>query len=266
MSDNITSEGECFFCKKHFKKAGINRHLAKHLAEKSVQGKPGKSFHLKVEPNWSKNPYFLSLWVDGNTKMDELDFFLRAIWLECCGHMSAFTDIAKRPNRGFGGGMFDLMDAYELLDQGKVKQYEKMMEENNGEIPKSRKAKDALRKDQKIEYQYDFGSTTELMITVMGEYDIKAKDSIVLLSRNEPLGLKCETCDKAIAEEICAICFGYEEEGMFCRKCAKKHAKECEDFADYAAMSVVNSPRMGVCGYEGGDIDKKRDGNLQTMQ
>jgi hypothetical protein len=26
---------------------------------------------------------------------------------------------------------------------------------------------------------------------------------------------------------------------------------------------VVNSPRMGVCGYEGGSIDVKRDGVLK---
>jgi hypothetical protein len=25
-------------------------------------------------------------------------------------------------------------------------------------------------------------------------------------------------------------------------------------------MPIVNSPRMGVCGYEGGTIDKERDG------
>lgn len=45
----------------------------------------------------------------------------------------------------------------------------------------------------------------------------------------------------------------------FCKKCAKQHVKTCSDFADYAAMPVVNSPRMGVCAYDGGSIDKKRD-------
>ena len=34
---------------------------------------------------------------------------------------------------------------------------------------------------------------------------------------------------------------------------------ECSDFDDYASMPVVNSPRMGVCGYEGGSIDLERD-------
>jgi hypothetical protein len=47
---------------------------------------------------------------------------------------------------------------------------------------------------------------------------------------------------------------------MFCEKCAKKHAEKCEDFKEYAAMPVVNSPRMGVCDYMGGCIDTERDG------
>jgi len=29
--------------------------------------------------------------VSGNSKLEELDQFLRDIWLECCGHMSAFS-------------------------------------------------------------------------------------------------------------------------------------------------------------------------------
>ena len=45
----------------------------------------------------------------------------------------------------------------------------------------------------------------------------------------------------------------------YCEKCKKKPEKTCED-ADYSMMSVVNSPRMGECGYEGGSIDTERDG------
>ena len=58
---------------------------------------------------------------------------------------------------------------------------------------------------------------------------------------------------------MCSICGDSDSESMFCTECAKKHAKTCSDFADYAAMSVVNSPRMGVCSYDGGIIDKERD-------
>ncbi len=36
---------------------------------------------LKVEanPKWETRPYFLILWIDGETKIDELDDFLRQI-------------------------------------------------------------------------------------------------------------------------------------------------------------------------------------------
>jgi hypothetical protein len=52
----------------------------------------------------------------------------------------------------------------------------------------------------------------------------------------------------------------YEEDAGFCDKCAEKHAKKCADFEDYASLPIVNSPRMGVCGYMGGTIDTERDG------
>ena len=231
--------------------------MQKHLADKTRIDKPGKSFLLKIEPNprWGNTPYFLSLWVDGNASLEMIDNFLRRIWLECCGHMSAFTNKKQQRTKA---SMWDFFEAESLLEAGKIKEYEEIMEETRGEIPKHRRAKDALHKDMKIEYQYDFGSTTELSITIAGEYPVQAEENIVLLTRNEPPELLCASCGKEAAVAICTAC--YNADNVFCAKCAKKHAKTCSDFADYAAMPVVNSPRMGVCGYEGGTIDKKRDG------
>jgi hypothetical protein len=127
------------------------------------------------------------------------------------------------------------------------------------EIPFKNKAKKIFSPNMKLDYEYDFGSTTELEISVVASFPYKADKNIVLLSRNEPLELMCVVCGKAPATQICTVCM-YEEDAFFCDKCAKKHAKECEDFADYASMPVVNSPRMGVCGYTGGIIDTERDG------
>lgn len=256
----ITSEGKCLFCSKLFKKAGITRHLNTHLVEKIKDNKPGKSFHVRIDPNprWGSSPYFLNLWVDGNALMEHIDIFLRNIWLECCGHMSAFTNPAHRKQFG-GAGMFDLFEAQELLMQGKMRAYENMMEETNGEVPKSKKVKDILYNGLKLEYKYDFGSTTDLLLTVAAEYPVRVDEPIVLLSRNEPLQMMCDVCHVHPANTICAICMG-EEENLFCNTCAEKHAETCSDFADYARMPVVNSPRMGVCAYEGGTIDTERDG------
>ena len=154
--------------------------------------------------------------------------------------------------------MWDIFEAEELLMKGKTAAYEKMMEDANGEIPKSRKTKAVLSKGMKLQYDYDFGSTTSLQLTVTDEYPAKADEQIVLLSRNEPLEILCEICGKVPAVQLCSVCMG-QEASAFCKKCAKQHAKTCSDFADYAAMPIVNSPRMGVCAYEGGSIDKKRD-------
>jgi len=49
MEEIIKSEGKCLFCEKTFTKAGINRHLATHLTDKTKEGVAGKSFFVKVE-------------------------------------------------------------------------------------------------------------------------------------------------------------------------------------------------------------------------
>ncbi|MCF7569452.1 hypothetical protein L3X37_13945 [Sabulilitoribacter arenilitoris] len=261
MTEKIKSEGECVFCEKKFKKSGINRHLQTHLAKKVIKNAPGKSFHIKVETNpyWGSTPYFLSLWIDGEAKMKNLDTFLRDIWLECCGHLSSFTN-PKNKKQDFG--MFDYFEAEELLEKGKIKEYEQIMEHIKGEVPMSRKAKNTLCKGLKLEYDYDFGSTTSLLITVLNEYTNKADKNIMLLSRNEFLNIPCEMCSNKPSVVLCSAC--YEQASLFCTTCATKHSKTCEDFNDYASMHIVNSPRMGVCCYGGGTIDTKRDGILNV--
>jgi hypothetical protein len=258
VKQNPKSEGKCFFCGETFVKPGINRHLQTHLKQKAKENAAGRSYLIKVEPNpkWGSSSYFLSLWVDGKATMKDIDWFLRNIWLECCGHMSAFTN---PKNRQRGGGLWSFFEAEELLAKGKTKEYEKLMEEANGEIPLSRKTDKVLYKGLKLEYEYDFGSSTELLLTVVEEYPVKAEEEIVLLSRNEPLEWLCDTCKKEPATQVCTV-HGWGVDNLFCDKCAKKHAKKCEDFEEYAALPVVNSPRMGVCAYEGGVIDVERDG------
>jgi hypothetical protein len=258
MEQNPKSGGKCLFCGETFAKAGINRHLQTHLKQKVKENAAGRSYLVKVEsnPKWGSLPYFLSLWVDGKATMEDIDRFLRNIWLECCGHRSAFT-VPK--NRQRGGGIWDFFEAEELLEKGKTGEYEKLMEEVMGEVPMSRKTYKVFYKGLKLEYEYDFGSSTELLLTVVEEYPFQAGEEIVLLSRNEPLEWLCDTCKKEPAARICTV-HDWDDDSLFCDKCAGKHAKKCEDFADYAAMPVVNSPRMGVCAYEGGTIDIERDG------
>jgi hypothetical protein len=233
MKQTPKSEGKCFFYGGTFTKAGINCHLQIHLRQKVKENAVGQSYLVKIEtdPHYGGFPYFLSLWLNGNTTMKNIDDFLRDIWLECCVHLSVFTN---PKNRKQNDGIWGFFETVELLEKGKQKEYEKLMEESNDEVPMSRKTDKVFYKGLKLEYEYDFGSSTDLLLTVVEDYPVKADKKIVLLSRNEPLEWLCDTC-------------------------AEKHAKKCEDFSEYAAMPVVNSPRMGVCGYEGGVIDIERD-------
>lgn len=96
---------------------------------------------------------------------------------------------------------------------------------------------------------------------MLNAYPIESKNKITLLTRNEPLGLMCNTCKKKPATLLCSIEQWTDVEYQFCDTCAKKHEKICDDFEEYAKMPVVNSPRMGKCAYEGGSIDNERDGN-----
>ena len=253
MQEKIKSEGKCLFCGETFVKAGINKHLSTHLTIITYTGQAGNSFLLKVETEkrYGETPYFLSLWVDGETTMKAIDKFLRDIWLECCGHLSAFRDPRSKKRRS--GNMFSFRESFRLLTKGNVSG-------NSDDIPMSRKAKDVLYKGYILEHVYDFGSSTTLSITVVDEYPVKAEKKIVLLSRNEPIQTMCVICSKVPATQICSVCV---DDAEFCNTCAKIHAKKCKDFADYASMQVVNSPRMGVCGYEGGRIDRERDGVYQ---
>jgi hypothetical protein len=224
MNEKIKSEGKCKYCNKTVIQQGMSRHLATHLKENELQNPSAVlALHLLVKAG----PYFLHLLVPGTKPLKAIDTFLRKIWLECCGHMSNF-------NMGGWGSQA---------------------------VGITRKCEEVFSNTNKLMYRYDMGSTTELEIEIKGSYHLAVGD-IILLSRNEPLALMCEACNKEPAESICIAC-SYDDVASFCKSCAAAHEKTCEDFEEYARIPVVNSPRMGVCAYEGGTIDTERDGIYQ---
>jgi len=261
MQEKIKSEGKCLFCGKNFAKAGINRHLSTHIKEREKSGKPGHSFFVKIETSkrWGSTPYFLSLWIDGETTLQDLDRFLRDIWLDCCCHLSAFRDPSGRLNDILYNEDEDDMDEdFEDEEEDDDIFGNPFGYEGEDDVPMNCKTGKIFFKGLELDYEYDFGSTTELRITVMDEYSVEADEDIVLLSRNEPLKIMCSDCGKVPATQMCPYCI-YDGDAIFCNKCAKKHAKKCEDFDEDSSMPVVNSPRSGVCGYTGGIIDIERD-------
>ena len=245
--DDLKSEGCCIYCNKMYSSAGIARHLNTHLAKKEKESPTkSKAYHLKITGD---KIYFLQVLMNEKLTLGDLDDFLRSIWLECCGHLSAFEIKKKKmPRIKTPENMLDFMTR--VMDF-----HENSIDGEDQTIPIGQ----FLKKDMRIDYEYDFGSSTNLKIKVVGEYKVKSPEFVVLLSRNEPLKMLCNVCNKKPAEVMCRVC--YSGAYMFCNSCKDVHAKECSDFdSGYGETDIINSPRMGVCGYDGGRIDKERDG------
>jgi hypothetical protein len=101
-------------------------------------------------------------------------------------------------------------------------------------------------KGSKFRYEYDFGTTTVLTGQVLGSREGSlGRRSVRLLARNDPLVWRCSDCG-ASARVICPFCLD-SEAYLFCQAHALKHPCAKEE----VFLPVVNSPRMGVCGYTG---------------
>src|SRR5712691_3458955 len=93
------SKGICNFCKGEFEKAKMTQHL-KYCKQRGVEiateiGNTSapqkiKLFHILVEGRYNPQ-YWMHLEMPASDDLADLDDFLRAIWLECCGHLSEFT-------------------------------------------------------------------------------------------------------------------------------------------------------------------------------
>jgi len=177
-----------------------------------------KSFHLVVEGR-DLPGYWMYLSIPVNTTLEDLDDFLRDIWLECCGHLSAFT---------IEGTRYYISPMREYDERG--------MKVALGDV---------LGPGMKFYHEYDFGTTTELTLRVVSELEGEAKsESIQLLARNDPPSIACESCGK-IAAQVCAECI-WSGKGWLCDECALEH--EC---GEEMLLPVVNSPRVRMCGYTG---------------
>jgi hypothetical protein len=98
----------------------------------------------------------------------------------------------------------------------------------------------------RFSHEYDFGTTTTLKGEVLAVRDGSIGPGAVrLLARNSPLVWSCFACEKS-ASVICPLCSD-EEAAVFCATHAKAH--RCS--GEMALLPIVNSPRMGVCGYTG---------------
>jgi hypothetical protein len=241
-----TNSGPCRLCGKTFGKAAMTRHLTscwqKHMAAPSKPAAKHSWFHLIIEGRFNRD-YWLHLQASAKESFGSLDSVLRRIWLECCGHLSAFEFPVKR--RFPRGAPFDLAGLMHVM--AAVAAEDGGMEDEDaifGATLGSRLTKGVL-----FTYEYDFGSTTKLSLRVAGQYPSPVmKGAIKVLARNDPPEVPCSVC-KRPATQICSECI-YDGSGDFCDACAEKH--EC---GEEMLLPIVNSPRAGVCAYSGPSVE-----------
>jgi hypothetical protein len=162
--------------------------------------------------------YWMHIEIPENATLADLDGFLREIWLECCGHLSSFE---------IGG---------ETFISKKIEPGDRSMKIALGKV---------IAPGMKFEHIYDFGTSTELSLKVVSAREGLAKGKTVrILARNDPPDIRCQSCGKP-ATAVCCQCI-YEGTGWVCEECGALH--EC---GDDMLLPVVNSPRVGMCGYTG---------------
>jgi hypothetical protein len=206
------------------------RHLATCAQRQAAQAEADKTkrpsqtlYHLQVKDAWNSD-FWLQLEMRGSATLKDLDAYLRAIWLECCGHLSQFT---------IGPWRYTQIDAaWREPDDRSMKVKIETIFVPGLEIP----------------YEYDFGTTSELRIKVVAQRAGKptTEHPIVLMARNQFEPPPCIACGKP-ATHICPECMDQraDERGELCDEHAEEH--EHEDML----MALVNSPRTGMCGYDG---------------
>lgn len=220
--DEFENKGRCYLCDGLYKRQGMTRHLTSCLKKSREKGEQRSGyFHLFVDGNYY---YWLHLLVGKETTLSSLDHYLRSIWLECCGHLSAFYIDGIEYSDASGQSFMSIVEIH----------------------PLSVKLEEVLEKGKTFDYVYDFGSSTDLKMKVVGEGEWERPKDVILLARNLHLSIDCSQCEEP-ADEICTACMWEgKDDFYFCEECKKEHS--C---GEEMMLPVVNSPRMGVCGYCG---------------
>ncbi len=221
MAGQKQSRGVCLFCEKETTKGAMTRHLLScprrlEASERAQNGLGDEEtlLYLRVQDAYAKE-FWLDLEMKGAAPLKKLDEYLREIWLECCGHMSEFS-------RGGWG---------------------------SSKIGMSQTAVKAFLASPQLTHIYDFGTSSETLVTVVAVREGKAlsKNPIALMARNLMPEVTCQNCE-AISTHLCMECQHEDQKpGFLCAEHVKKHPHK-----NYGKpLKLVNSPRLGMCGYDG---------------
>ncbi|MBI2360348.1 MAG: hypothetical protein HYV04_15855 [Deltaproteobacteria bacterium] len=215
------SKGKCSYCGSEIAKSGATKRLSacpkRQAIIEEAERRKAKSetlHHLRVQDAWHSE-FWLDLEARGSGTLKDLDHYLRRIWLECCGHMSRFS---------VGGW-------------------------RGHEIPKKRRISEVFERGVELTHIYDFGTSSETLIKAVGEREGPPTTTrpIALMARNLMPEPNCIDCEQP-AVWLCMECLTEEEQwGVLCSEHAQAHPHD-----NYGEpIRLVNSPRLGMCGYEG---------------
>jgi hypothetical protein len=220
MPGKKQSKGNCAFCDKELSKGGMSKHLATCTARQSAiekadqkKGAAETLYHLRIQDSY-RSEFWLNLEMRGSKQLKDLDTYLRAIWLECCGHLSEFSL----------GGFQNTVGMSRSIDQ-------------------------VFSSADEVMHTYDFGTSSETLAKHVSTRKGKPLSSkpIFLMARNNPPTETCIECGKP-ATHLCTECM-YEDEtwGTLCDEHTENHPHD-----NYGEpIELINSPRIGMCGYDG---------------
>ena len=112
-----------------------------------------------------------------------------------------------------------------------------------------------LHKNKKsILYEYDMGTTTTISLKIKAnklQLNNKSDLIIKLVAQNDKPKLKCDKCDKKLATIVLY-------DNKYCKTCLKYVDEYKQDEIDSLILPLVNSPRTGLCGYDGNNLKKNK--------
>lgn len=181
-------KGKCYYCNKELTERTIKRHMKscsimKNRIEESIakNGKLRKQFIIAIKPRYEKNEYCIYLSIDGTLGLVHIDQFIRDVWVECCGHLSAF--IIKK----------------------------KFYQDNEMNI----RLNEILSVGEKFQYEYDFGSTTYLELEVVDIIDVpKNFTQMEIIARNNEMISEGNYCNSP-RDGVCGYVGNKEAENKY---------------------------------------------------
>jgi hypothetical protein len=232
-------KGICPVCEKTLQRSVIKHILKCVITPSNAIKKTGKNITINSDElvvlvtSLQSSDYYLILKCSAHTQLKHIDYFLRHVWLECCGHLSIFIDRERN------------------------------------EYSKQQKIFELERNDINLfAYEYDMGTTTELLIELIrhNDYDADKYDELMKLPKKADLEKKKNNSDKSegLGPVNLTIIAQNELPEVECSepKCKErvKYVYCCDFFCEKhmdpeviedieCVPQYVNSPRTGECGY-----------------